>query len=91
MGHESQCWRGQMAVADDGPSTSILPYPFGTRARGRATLDARHRDRAPRLPQGAANSALSAGRSRGLEAQSVDEDRDHSLALVDVRLSDRST
>jgi hypothetical protein len=33
----------------------------------------------------------SAGRSRGVEAQSVDEDRDHSLALVDVRLSDRST
>jgi hypothetical protein len=59
MGHESQCWRGQMAVADDGPSTSILPYPFGTRARGRATLDARHRHRAPRLPQGAANQPWS--------------------------------
>jgi hypothetical protein len=59
MGHESQCWRGQIAVADDGPSTSILPYPFGTRARGRATLDARHRDRTPRLPRGAANQLWS--------------------------------
>lgn len=81
---------------DCGSSAAIAlarcPPPAG-RASGRQGCGercsaARHD---PRRRLGSLANRLSAGRSGGLEAQSVDEDRDHPPALVDVRLSDRPT